>query len=119
MVSGVCQKAAAQEKTKYYVAIVWLYNDNDYQEERPCVSNVVKLTCRYQNTDAVSNQFHDFFNAFVKNRRGYNISPGGITVFRYDTYDEAEKQRRKWIADYNNSDWDTLLVHDFSVLCDD
>ena len=109
------QELNAQTTTKYYFVFGIMLEGN---EQCPFVTNVVRLTCKRNSDTMVRNQFSDFYNAFVKRKSGYNYLSDGVSALGFDTYDKAEQRRRELIADYNK-DWDTYLIRDFSVMCDD
>jgi spermidine/putrescine-binding protein len=106
----------AQAQTKYYVVSGWLKN-YDTSENRPVVSNVVRVSCGYQSESMVKVQFNDFWKSFYK-RTGYTFDFGRGIVWVCETADKAEAKRRELIADFNNK-WDTFIIKDFSVTCDD
>lgn len=114
------------QKTKYYVVCGWLKMYNKPGENRPFVTNVVQVSCKYHDSTMVINQLDDFFLAFVKKKSGFDYISDNVAFFE-DTYDKAEKKRRELIADYNDGyilngrriEQDAYLIHNFSVLCDD
>lgn len=110
-------KAQKKVQTKYYVVSGWLENGAT-EERRPFVANVVSVSCENQSVFMVKNQFFDFYKAFVaKKHKGFNVTNQNYT-YDTDTREKAEKKRREMIAKYNE-DWDTCLINDFSVLCED
>lgn len=110
-------------KAKYYYAVAWEYLPMPDQSEtniQPLVSNVFALRCREDkqpNKTGITNELNDYYKAYLSKRRGFNGINRAIAFGPFDTWEEAEKQRRKSIVDYNR-DWEPILLRDFSAACD-
>jgi len=112
-----------ESKTKYFFAVGWEYlpmTDQSASNIQPVVSNIFSTRCkedRQPYETGITNELNNFYKAYYSKRRGFNGLNRMIAFGPYDTWDEAEKQRRKSIGDYNR-DWDPLLLRDFSVSCE-
>lgn len=84
------------------------------------VSNIFSTRCKEDwqpiNT-GITNELNDCYKAYYGKRRGFNGLNRAIAFGPYDSWDEAEKHRRKNIADYNQK-WNPLLLKDFTAGCD-
>ncbi|MGV0927106.1 hypothetical protein ACTS9K_08055 [Empedobacter sp. ULE_I145] len=112
-----------ETKTKYFYAVGWEYlpkADQSLSNRQPVVSNVFATRCKedYLPIDTgITNELNSFYSAYYGKRRGFHGLNRMIAFGPYDTWDEAEKHRRKSIADYNQN-WNPILLRDFSVSCD-
>ena len=108
------------QKVSYYVLSTVLDDYKSDTKNRPCVSNVVKVSCN-DTSEGVIGQFREFFNAYHKKKSGWNIKPTDIQAWDYDSAEKAERKRRELIANYNSKDYygDIYYVSDFNYICDD
>lgn len=114
------QKSKIQ--TKYYYVVGWEYLPMPHQSAtniQPVVSNILGLRCeedRQPNNTGITNDFNDYYIAYFSKIRGFNGLNRMIAFGPYDTWDEAERYRRKSIIDYNRN-WSPILLKDFSTGC--
>lgn len=112
-----------ETKTNYFYAVGWEYLPMPNQSAaniQPVVSNIFSTRCKEDhlpNNTGITNELNSFYSAYYGKRRGFNGLNRMIAFGPYDTWDEAEKHRRKSIADYNQN-WNPILLRDFSVSCD-
>ncbi|ERJ60663.1 hypothetical protein [Sphingobacterium paucimobilis] len=110
-------------KTKYYYALGWEHlpmPEQSATNKQPLVSNIFGLRCeedRQPNKTGITNELNDYYRAYLSKSRRFNGLNRAIAFGPFDTWDEAEKHRRKSIADYNQN-WRPILLTDFSVGCD-
>lgn len=123
LLSVVVYAQKGESKTNYFYAVGWEYlpiPNQSLSNMQPVVSNIFYTRCKedYLPIDkGITNELNDFYSAYYGKRRGFNGLNRMIAFGPYDTWDEAEKDRRKRIADYNR-DWNPLLLRDFTVSCD-
>lgn len=80
-------------------------------------SNVFQTSCEPGGT-GVTNQFFEYYNAYYAKRRGYTGLVRQIAFGPYDTWEEAEKQKRELLAKQSRSSYPNYLYIDrFSYLC--
>lgn len=105
----------AADKPMYYVC----YATEQYNKGKsyPVVSNVTYVNCNYHTRVTVEVQLFEYYNAFYSKSRNGGVL-NGIMVFRYDTWDKAEKKRRELLAKFNTLG-EVLHIEKFSVLCND
>lgn len=112
-------------KTKYFFIVGWEYSPYIAGSEttsisQPVVTNVFSTNCKKDYLpikEDLGNQLYDYYAAFLSKGRGFRGVKSTIVFGEYDTYEEAEKDRRIKIADYNYR-WNPLLVKNFSASCD-
>ena len=120
--------AQAENRTQYWVVRAYEARYENYQQVNgsAVVSNVVRTNCprlvrmgaRVGGT-AVFNQFNEYYKAYYTRQRGYSHLSRSITFGPYNTWEEAERERRKLIANHNQRDRERpLLIDRFSYLCD-
>ena len=115
---------AQENRTVYFYATGWEYlpqTDAAKYNSQPVVSNVVRINCKgyiYDSSLGVSNQLDDHYSAYHAKQRGFMGLNRTIGWGPFDTWEEAEKDRRKKIADYNFENKPLLLI-DFRYLCDE
>ena len=115
MVGGICQNAAAQKTTKYWVVFA-SYDDPDSNDPKYAVTDAVKVTCDENKTGILLQ-----FNKHIKKKYDdvFGRSNGNTAVESFSTRDEALNWRKKKIAEKENKDYEVVKVSDFSIDCDD
>ncbi|MGK6351514.1 hypothetical protein [Parapedobacter sp. DT-150] len=116
----------AQEKseTVYFYAVGWEWlpqTEAAKLNTQPVVSNVVRINCNGYTSNSslgVDNQLVEYYEAYHAKQRGVRSLNRTIAFGPYDTWDEAEKARRKDIADYNQK-WRPLILQHFKYLCEE
>lgn len=112
-------------KTKHFFVYGWEYTsaipgNEPKAKAQPVVSNVFTTRCTKDylpNKTGLENEFSDYYAAYLSKSRGYSMLRPLYVHGYYDTYEKAEKERRKVIADLNYKS-DPILVKDFSASCD-
>ncbi len=113
----------SEGKTKYFYAVGWEYLpllNQSLVNKQPVVSNVFATYCKEDDLSidkGITNELDDYYTAYYGKHRGFSGLNLKISFGPYDSWNEAEKYRRKSIADYNLK-WNPLLLKDFSVSCD-
>lgn len=90
-------------------------------KNQPVVTNVFKFTCgdeQYPKEYIIEGQFNTYYESFFKSNRNTMYMKDKLK-FMYNSYSEAEKGRREYVAKYVNNGDDPLLITKFFVLCDD
>ena len=109
-------------ETVYFYAIGWEYlpqTEHAKLNAQPVVSNVVRINCQGYISNSslgVDNQLVDFYKAYHAKQRGFMSLNRTVAMGPFTTWDEAENDRRKSIANYNNR-WNPLLLNYFKYLC--
>lgn len=110
-------KIMAQTSYEYYFPTAW---EHQYGKSggQPVIGNVVKIEsdCPGAKT-GIFNDFREYYIAYFSKNRGFNNLDRDIVWGPYETYEEASKERTKFIAD-KNYQWVPLLIFDFSTTCD-
>lgn len=123
LLSSMVLAQAEKSKTKYFYAVGWEYLPTPNQSLtnlQPVVSNIVSIRCKEDYLPmekGITNELDAYYTAYYSKYRGFNGLNRKIAFGPYDTWDEAEKDRRKRIADYNQQ-WTPLLLKDFTFGCD-
>ncbi len=114
--------AQESNETVYYFAVGWEHlpqNEKAKLNMQPVVSNVVRINCGDYSvpSTSVTNQLRDYYQAYHAKQRGFMNINRTIAWGPYPSWEEAENERRKKIADYNR-DWNPLILQHFTYLCE-
>lgn len=110
-------------KTKYFYVVGYEYLPAPSQttkNSQPIISNVFSTRCKEDYLPiktGLENEFNDYYKAFLSKQRGFRGLNRMIAFGDFETYDEAEKERRKSIAFYNR-DRNSILIKDFTAGCE-
>jgi hypothetical protein len=113
-----------ESKTVYFYAVGWeQYPQTEAAKlnAQPVLSNVVSINCGgyiYNSALGVDNQLVDYYVAYYAKQRGFMALNRTTAFGPFDTWDAAENDRRKKIADYNYK-WKPLVLTHFRYLCDE
>lgn len=109
------EKKEINDKPSYCVVIGWEYTGKD-SGGQPVISNVAYYNCRFYNSMHAENELNSYYSAdYAKNRGTYGL--GNMSCSRFETRDEAIRERRKLIEEYNDQ-WNPLLIDGFTITCD-
>ena len=115
MVSGVCQKAAAQ--TKYCVAYGILLDSKGEKKGVRFITNVFEIRCSASHYDVMV-QMDEWVNS-EKRRLGYDkINRSSFFEYQFDSREAAEKKRREIRSEKEEDDTYIFRDREFSYLCD-
>jgi hypothetical protein len=110
---------ATQAQNRYYVIVG--EEKTDVFNGPPVVSNVFPMTCeeikveRYKENKATNN-FMEYYDAEYKSdRKTYGVHD--LKTYGFESYDEANNERTKWIAFFKNKDLNPLQVRGFTSSC--
>ena len=109
------EKNKTEDKPYYCVVIGWERSSS--VKGQPVISNVAYFDCRFYFDVHVSNELQTFYQAYYAKNRG-TIGLELMTVYHFETRDQAIRKRRELVAEYNNN-WNPLLITDFTITCDD
>ena len=115
--------AQRTNETVYFYAIGWEYlpqTEHAKLNAQPVVSNVVRINCHGYTSNSslgVDNQLVDFYKAYHAKQRGFMSLNRTVVMGPFTSWDEAENDRRKIIAEYNYR-WNPLLLQYFKYLCE-
>lgn len=110
-------------KAKYFYVVGFEYLPTPTQSAKnslPIVSNVFSTRCKEEYLPiktGIENEFNAYYRAYLGKQRGFGGVHRMIAFGDFETYNEAESERRKSIALYNR-DWDPILVEDFTAGCE-
>ena len=117
-VFGVQQSNA--QKVYYYVLDTVLDDGSSDTKNRPCVSNVMKISQDDAKHDDIVAQFRDFFNTSHKRKSGgWEVNSLKVRAHSFESASDAEAERRRLIAGYDTDYYGSIyLVTDFSFVAD-
>ena len=112
-------------KTKYFFVYGWEYKayvagNTPATKAQPAISNVFSTNCKDDDKPmkiGIENEFSDHYAAYLSKNRGFDMLRPLYVYGDFESYEEAEKERRKVIADLNYKS-DPIFVKDFSVSCE-
>lgn len=117
ILTALGSRSLTAQNYKYYVPTIWEHQYNKAGGE-PIITNVIKFDADCPGaTTQIANDLNTFYMAYYSKSRGFSGTNRNIIYGPYDTYDAAEKERARIIAD-KNYNWTPLLIKDFSTSCD-
>ncbi len=121
--------AQTGSKTQYWVVRAYEARIDNYQQVNgsAVISNVVTINCpRIDRMGprvggiAVFNQFNEYYKAYYARSSGYSHLSIHVSLGPYTTWEQAERERRKLVANHNQRDRERpLLIERFSYLCNE